>query len=98
MHQTHEPRNLVERRKKPSREHLYKQYRQPTIQSWIQKLATTLVLQQTTPEWKIHTKGQQNTEKLLNAWKIKWQARKNLHTNWETEQQRKRKNYYNTNT
>jgi len=97
-HKTNEPQNMVGGRKKPGKEYLYTQYKQPIIQSRMQKLAATQVLQQTTHVWKIHTKNQQNAENLLNTWKMKWRERKNPQANWEKDQQRKQKNSRNTNT
>ena len=63
---------------------LYTKYKQPTVKTWIQKLATSHILQQTTPDWGIHTNDQQNENTLPNTWENKWEQHKKLHQNWET--------------
>ena len=48
--------------KRLSRDSIYKKYTQPTITSWVRKLATTHYLRQTTNSWKIHTHEHANIQ------------------------------------
>lgn len=70
-------------KKRIDRKTLYGKYNQPTIKTWIQKMATTHVQKQMTDTWKIHTQEQQNATQIINTWRNKWLLRKKLHTHWE---------------
>ena len=52
--------------------------RQPTIQTWLQKIAITQHLKQTTKDTNIHTPEQPMTQTWEKQWKEKWQQRKLL--------------------
>ena len=64
---------------KPSRDEINKQYKQPTIKTWLQKLAITQHLRQTKNSWKIHTQEQKSTQILEMQWQEKWQQHKKIH-------------------
>ena len=44
--------------RKPSGKRIRKSHKQPTINTWLQKMAITHHLRQTTKTWKIHTENQ----------------------------------------
>jgi len=48
---------------KPTKQQLHQKHNQPAIKTWIQKLAITHHLRQTTNSWKIHTNEQPNAKK-----------------------------------
>ena len=52
------PKWYLQTRKPPSKE-LHKHYKQPAINTWLQKMAIAQHLRQTTQHWTIHTKNHQ---------------------------------------
>jgi len=65
---------------KPARDQLNLKYKQPTIQTWIQKLAVTQHLHQTTRNWNIHNMTQYQVKQIAGKWQQHWALRKKLHT------------------
>ena len=73
--------------KKPKQSELYAKHKQPTLESWIRKLAIMHHLNQTTHDWQIHTKNQQMVKQNEHEWQEKWLLRKKLHENFNKRTQ-----------
>jgi len=63
---------------------LYKTLLQPTINTWLQKLAITHHLKQTTKKWHIHNMNQQKVQIYEQEWIKHWRTHKTLHGPTET--------------
>ena len=72
---------MVPRNKKNQKIKLLQQYKQPTIRTWLNKLAITQHLKQTKNTWKIHTPDQKITTHLENKWKNEWNRHKEILNN-----------------
>ena len=60
---------MVHENGKKSRKQLYQKYKQPKVETWIQKMAITQHLSQTTKNWNIHNETQQGIIQQEQAWK-----------------------------
>ena len=63
------------------KKNLYQKHKQPTIDSWLTKLAITHHLKQTTKSWKIHANDQLITQQRETQWGDKWEKHAEIHKN-----------------
>ena len=69
MHKRNTRHILAQKRRKPNRNKTYKKLKQPTIQSWLQKLSITHHLNQTQQQWNIHNEQQHEVQRNEILWK-----------------------------
>ena len=67
------------RERKLTTTEVYKKYKQPLVKTWIQKMAITHHLHQTTTSWNIHPHTQKNAQQREQEWQQEWRKHKLFH-------------------
>ena len=79
IRQIHDPGWYI-RTEKISRKQLYQKYKQPMVETWMQKMAIAQHLSQTTKNWNIHNETQQGVTQQEQTWQHEWQKHKQYHS------------------